>query len=353
MVEGNLGSEATQVTPLKDIYPSFFLVESRAEELWKVVGRRVTFDTASTWTKGILSLVSSMENPPVKELLTPERAKLVYMGIVDLYLTASKRLSKGKTPDYYWPVTWKENEQDPNPQEISEIMRFWIENPENVKTERACNDLVKLREVRLQAERHHTTWEQIKKRFGETEANRNTLLENAYPSFFSVQYGAEELWKKIPRFATFDVAEEQAEEIFFVMSEMKKFHAEILLTPKTTSLIRKRIIDLYMTASTRLSTEKTPDYYWPVTWEENERETQKISEIMRFWIENPENVKIERACNDLRELMEAGLQAKLHHILWKETKRHFVKKDEYLVGRGREEKLRFGPDWGRRAKGRF
>jgi len=191
-----------------------------------------------------------------------------------------------------------------------------------------------------------------------------TPLETVYPAFALVGSRVKEL-KRITYDESAKQAIEWAKDLANLLDELRdnweKLHSsqnelpiEKSLDPKATASVRRRIITLFIIASRTFSTENSPDYYWPVTWEDREEDTQKVAEILGFWIENEEPVTATKAQDDLRRLIEAWYQADRQHMAW-ETSNEFFKPHRVTpeLSFAKACKERFGSDWGKRARGRL
>ena len=189
-------------------------------------------------------------------------------------------------------------------------------------------------------------------------------IEAIYPAFALAQSRASELWEMTTFKKSPDIALERAENFAVLLGDIcetwdklreadQDIPAETLLQAETTNVIRWSIVNLYMSASKKFSTKRSPDYYWPVTWEGTEENTRKISEIIGFWIENTEPVTARKAHEDLLLMMGAWYESWRQHSAWKASRNFLRLKSATpeLVG-AKLYRERFGPGWGKRARGR-
>lgn len=188
--------------------------------------------------------------------------------------------------------------------------------------------------------------------------------EATYPAFALAESRTDELQEMIASNKSPNAVIEWAKDIAGLLDNMcetwdkiretQKELPDKLLQVETTDSIRRLIISLYMTATKAFSTERSPDYYWPVTWEDKEEDTQNVEGILGFWIENEEPVTATKAQNDLRQLLVVWYEAYCQHMAWKASRKFFKPNPPTpeLLGAGiyRE---RFGPNWGKRARGRL
>ncbi len=128
-----------------------------------------------------------------------------------------------------------------------------------------------------------------------TEAIR-TRIEDIYPSFALAASKAKEL-KQISYSESPHKAIEQAKDMAYLLDALcenwselqplsKELPQERLLGQEATTSVQKRIITLFTVASQAFSTDRKPDYYWPVTWEETDENTQNTAAILDFWVKN-------------------------------------------------------------------
>lgn len=195
------------------------------------------------------------------------------------------------------------------------------------------------------------------------EASR-TPAEHAYPSFTFAASSANEL-KRMSYDESPAMVIARAKDITYLIDEIratwnqlrssqKELPEDHLLGQQATTSVQKRIITLFTVASTAFSSDKRPDYYWPVTWEEGEDDTKRIAEILDFWIKNEGQVTATKASNDLYHMMEAWHKADRHHMAWKASRRLFKpKKETPALTAARLYKEQFGSDWGKQARGRL